>query len=103
MGSFPRGIKLARDSTLVMDELDTFGQEWQVLDSEQNLFHNIAGPQHPVRCEIPTYSEMRRRLGESTVTIKQAQKACANVNKEVVDLCVFDVMATSNKLIVGSY
>ena len=74
-----------------------------MLDLEQNLFHNIAGPQHPVRCEISTYLEMRRRLGESTVTIKQAQTACANVNKEVVDLCVFDVMATSNKLIVGSY
>lgn len=101
MGSFPQGTKLARDSTSVIDKLDTFGQEWQVLDSEQNLFHNIAGPQHPARCKIPAYSEMRRRLGESTVTVKQAQKACANVNKDVMDLCVFDVMATSDELVVG--
>ena len=70
-----------------------------MLDLEKNLFHNISGPQHPVRCEIPTYSEMRRHLEKSTVTIKQAQKLCANLNKEVVDLCVFNVMATSNKLI----
>jgi len=103
MGSFPRGIKLARDNTSVVDEVDAFGQEWQVLASERNLFHNIAGPQHPNHCEIPSHSEMRRRLGDSVVTTEQAKKACANVNMDVVDLCVFDVMVTNDELTVGAY
>jgi len=103
MGSFPRGIKVARDNISVVDEVDAFGQEWQVLASEKNLFHNIAGPQHPARCEIPSHSEMRRRLGDSSVTTKQAKKACANVNADVMDLCVFDVMATNDELAVGAY
>jgi len=103
MGSFPEGLKLARDNTSVIDELDAFGQEWQVLASEPNLFHNIEGPQHPIGCEIPRHSEMRRRLGESTITIEEARKACANLNVDVMDLCVFDVMATGNESIVGAY
>jgi hypothetical protein len=103
MGSFPEGLKLARDNTSVIDELDVFGQEWQVLASEPKLFHNIEGPQHPIGCEIPRYSEMRRRLGESTTTIEEARKACANLNVDVMDLCVFDVMATGDESIVGAY
>jgi len=103
MGSFPQGIKLARDNVSIMDNLNSFGQEWQVLASELKLFHSIEGPQHPDSCEIPTNSEMRRRLEESTVTIKEATKACANVKADVMDLCVFDVMATSDKSSAGAY
>jgi len=103
MGSFPEGLKLARDNTSIIDDLDVFGQEWQVLASEPKLFHNIEGPQHPIGCEIPTNMEMRRRLGESTVTIEEAKKACANVNADVTDLCVFDIMATGDESMVGAY
>jgi len=103
MGSFPEGLKLARDNTSVIDDLDVFGQEWQVLASEPKLFRNIEGPQHPIGCEIPTHSEMRRRLGESAVTIQEAKKACANMNTDVMDLCVFDIMATGDESIVGAY
>jgi hypothetical protein len=103
LGSFPRGTKVARDNISVVDEVDAFGQEWQVLASEKNLFHNIAGPQHPARCEIPSHLEMRRRLGDSIVTSEQAEKACANVNADMMNLCVFDVMATNDVLAVGAY
>ena len=103
MGSFPEGLKLARDKTSVIDDLDDFGKEWQVLTSEPKLFKNIEGPQHPTICEIPTHLEMRRRLGESAVTTQEAKKACANVNADVMDLCAFDVMATGDKSTVGAY
>merc|ERR1719162_2608739 len=103
MGSFPEGIKLARDNTSVINDLDIFGPEWQVLSSEQNLFRYKSGPQHPVRCEIPTQSEMRRRLIESNITVKQAKKACDTVSVELMDMCVFDVMATNDAFTAGAY
>jgi len=103
MGSFPAGVKLARDSSTKVEDVNTFGQEWQVLDSEPNLFHNIKSPQHPLKCEIPSHVEMRRRLGESKITTNQAEKACANVNEAERDLCVFDVMATNDEITAGAY
>lgn len=102
-GSFPKGTKLARDNISVLDDVDAFGQEWQVLASEKNLFHDIVGPQHPEHCEIPSHVEMRRRLLESIVTVERAEKACANVDKDAMDLCVFDVMATNDELTAGAY
>jgi len=103
MGSFPAGVKLARDSSTKVEDVNTFGQEWQVLDSEPNLFHNIKSPQHPLKCEIPSHVEMRRRLGESKITTNQAEKACANVNEAERDLCIFDVMATNDEITAGAY
>jgi len=103
MGSFPSGLKLARDNTSVIDDLDIFGEEWQVLSSEPKLFHNIEGPQHPNRCQVPSKTEMRRRLAKSTVTLEDAKKACANMNNDMMDLCVFDVIATGDESIVGVY
>merc|ERR1712176_1460167 len=88
MGSFPDGIKLARDNISIIDSFDSFGQEWQVLSSEPKLFHNIEGPQHPNSCDIPTNSEMRRRLEESIITIEEATEACANAKSDVMDLCM---------------
>jgi len=103
MGSFPKGIRLARDSITVLDNLNNFGQEWQVLASEPKLFHDIQGPQQPTRCEIPTNSEMRRRLEHGTITLQDAKKMCAHVSEDVTDFCIFDVMATSDKSTVGAY
>jgi len=103
MGSYPAGMKLARDNTTTIDDLNKFGQEWQVLSSEPKLFQKMKHPQFPERCEIPSNSEMRRRLVESKVSLKDAKKECANVRKDVVDLCVFDVMATNDKSTVGAY
>jgi len=35
---------------------------------------------------------MRRSLGKSQITLSDAKKAFADVNKDVVDLCVFDAL-----------
>jgi len=102
MGSFPEGRKIGRENRIIED-INIFGQEWQVLSSEQNLFHDIEGPQHPQHCEIPSSKEMRRRLAESLVTVEEAEKACTGVGVEDKELCIFDVMATNDQSSAGAY
>merc|ERR1719491_470143 len=82
---------------------NAFGQEWQVLSTEQNLFHNIEGPQHPQQCDIPSNAEMRRHLSESLVTVEEAERACIGVDSEDKELCVFDVLATNDQSSAGAY
>lgn len=103
MGSFQTGERLGRDGSNKVADLNEFGSEWQVGDSEPKLFHNTEGPQFPTKCEIPTSAEMRRRLGESKVTLEEAKNACVGANKDEVELCIFDVLATGNKSTSGAY
>jgi len=102
MGSFPAGTKIGRGNSIV-DDINVFGQEWQVLSSEQNLFHEIEGPQHPQQCEIPSSKEMRRRLAASIVTVADAEKACIGAGQKDKELCIFDVMATNDESSAGAY
>jgi len=102
MGSFPEGRKIGRENRIIED-INIFGQEWQVLSSEQNLFHDIEGPQHPQHCEIPSSTEMRRRLAESLMTVEEAEKACIGASLEDKELCIFDVMATNDQSSAGAY
>jgi len=103
MGSFPAGAMVARDGKTVFDDSDEFGQEWQVLDSESQLFaqRGTVGPND--MCSSPSNVEMRRRLQASVVTLKEAEIACDSVNKQMKDLCIFDVMATDDKSSSGAY
>jgi len=103
LGSFSGGLKLARDGTTIIKDLNEYGKEWQVRNSEPQLFHSIEGPQYPTKCVIPSSEEMRRRLGESELTMNEAKKACDNVNEAERDLCIFDVLATSDKFTAGAY
>lgn len=80
MGSYPSGLKLARDNSTSFEDINDFGQEWQVLPGEPKLFHNIEGNQAPMKCVLPTSTT--RRLGESSITLEEAQRACALVEEE---------------------
>ena len=105
MGSYPRGEMIARDGS-VMNDHTQFGQNWQVLESEPKLFHNEEGVQHPLGCKMPdreSSEKRRRRLGESMVSEKDARLACARAREEDKDACIFDVMATNDKGLAGSY
>jgi len=102
MGSFPEGTKVGRENSIIED-INVFGQEWQVLSSEQNLFHDIEGPQHPQHCEIPSSKEMRRHLAASLVTVEDAEKACIRAGLKDKELCIFDVMATNDESSAGAY
>jgi len=103
MGSFPAGEKLARDNKTILSDVNEFGQEWQVNGDEAKLFHEAKGPQFPQKCEIPSSLEMRRRLEASKITVEEAEIACAHVESHLKDLCMFDVMATSDESVSGAY
>lgn len=105
MGSFPGGVHYARDNSTVLDDVNVMGQEWQVLSDERKLFHNLAGPQHPAKCSMPTETETsrKRRLGEAGITLEDAERACARVDAANRNACIFDVLATNDKDMAGSY
>jgi len=105
MGSYPDGKSIGRvNSKSLMDDRNVFGQEWQVLASDPKIFHSIEGPQYPSRCELPSKNSLRRRLAESEIPRAEAEILCSNISKiEEHDLCVFDVMATSDKSTVNAY
>merc|ERR1712228_1111335 len=48
MGTFGKDSKkMARDNSTIIEDTLKFGQEWQVQVNEEQLFHNIEGPQAP--------------------------------------------------------
>lgn len=104
LGSYPSGSKLGRDGMTVIDDNNAFGLEWQVLPEEAKLFHNLEGAQAPEQCVMPDVSKARRRLRESTISLEDAQLACARVTYGVEqDACIFDVLATNDKSMAGAY
>jgi hypothetical protein len=107
MGDFAFGRMVARDGKTVVTEPNTFGQEWQVLETEPSLFQSLRLPQHPLECTLPPpvkASQLRRRLLKSPVDENAAEKACAHWG-EGKDDCVFDVLTTGDleMAMVGAY
>jgi len=106
MGSYPHGEFIGRDGNTVFTDMNAFGQEWQIRENEPKLFHSIDGPQHPTKCIMPSEvskEEKRRRLGQSMITREDAEIACARVNANSRDSCIFDVLATNDLDMAGSY
>lgn len=103
LGSYGSGDMIARDGKTVLSDANEFGENWQVVPSDGILFHNKEGPQSPEKCEIPLASNIRRRLAESIISEEDAKIACARVDPSDFDICVFDVMATGAKDVVGIY
>jgi len=103
LGSFGEGEKYARDSLTVMEDVNEFGQEWQVRADEDKLFHNSEGPQAPDKCEVPSSQALRRRLLDSTMTVEDAHAACFGVHLEDFGNCLFDVLTTNDVEIAGAY
>jgi hypothetical protein len=94
MGAFNDGKFIGRDGTTVFADPLAFGQEWQVLASEPQLFQ-MPSAHVGKTCVPPTITEEgRRRLGEGDVAKEAAEKACAEHGEgEIFDMCVFDVLA----------
>jgi hypothetical protein len=121
-GSFPDGegltgstsstALLGRDGkTSFSGHYNSFAEEWQVLDTEQNLFQQPRGPQHPEGCiydvdsmttmmqhqKTSSTTSIRRRLMDDAreeVTMEQASEVCANVKRQ--EFCIMDVMAMAD-------
>ncbi|CAB9523311.1 unknown protein [Seminavis robusta] len=92
MGKFGDGALLARDGTTVIGDHNLFGQEWQVLASEPQLFQT-SSQFLGKRCVPPATTKGRRRLGV-TISKDAAEKACDHhKDMKMQDMCVFDVIA----------
>ncbi|KAL3939185.1 MAG: hypothetical protein SGBAC_006043 [Bacillariaceae sp.] len=106
LGDYFTGKTLARDGMTVLHDFEELGDEWQVLPSEPKLFREVGQPQYPELCIHPEdpQGERRRRLAESNISMEQAEEACATL-KDPLDLkdCVYDVLATQDKDIVGAF
>lgn len=107
LGDFMTGETLARDGHTVLDDFGVLGNEWQVLPSEGKLFHAVSEPQYPQPCVMPEdpRGDRRRRLGESEISMEEAEAACSKVAKNILDVkdCVYDVLATQDLDMVGAF
>lgn len=104
LGSFPEGKMVGRDKSTILNDANEFGLEWQVLGSEPMLFHSVGAVKPPMTCTMPNRQKSeKRRLGESSISVNDATLACARVDEGNRDACIFDVLATNDKGMAGSY
>jgi hypothetical protein len=104
LGSFDHlGKRLARDGVTPINDTNEFGQEWQVAESDPQLFHSNVGAVVGDKCVMPpAYSpeqaaRIKRRLRASKMTEEDAEKACDHLqDPEEIKACVFDVIATQD-------
>jgi hypothetical protein len=103
LGGDPREGKslIARDGiTDLSGHWNTYGEEWQVNDSDSKLFQdNERHPQYPEGClydaaETKPHYRHRRLLDQ--VTLESATDACSHVHNEMKEFCIFDTMATGD-------
>ena len=93
------------------DEWNSFGEEWQVRDTEPKLFLDNRMPQFPTGCRydasghttpnLRSRSRSRhRRLTEvnsnEVVTREMAMEACSNASGKKKDFCIGDVMVSGD-------
>lgn len=103
MGEYSTGRPLARDGMTLMSldnsDVNSFGQEWQVLDTDVRLFDNIErAPQFPAQCVLPNLgASASRRLGEGQVSQEAATLACAHLaTQKEQELCQYDVLMSGD-------
>jgi len=107
LGHFKTGMTYARDQKTVLNDFNELGNEWQVLPADDMFFHDISYPQFPQRCILPEdpRGEQRRRLGEGTISVEEAEAACAKSLIDSLDIkdCVYDILATQDLDMVGAF
>jgi len=106
LGDFKTGKTLGRDGVTVINDFTELGDEWQVLPAEPKLFHEVSHPQFPELCIKPEdpRGERKRRLAESTISVEQAEAACAPLKDPLsIKDCVYDILATQDLDMVGAF
>ena len=99
-GDYNTGDLLARDGLTKMDhDTDAFGQEWQVRDSDPQLFRELDFPQWPEhKCIMPVAEEkqsledLKEKHDESF--LREAEVACSHASMHDHQYCMYDVLAT---------
>lgn len=106
LGIHSKDGMVGRDREAVFDDVNQFGQEWQVNDTERMLFHTIRAPQYPEQCLLPNQAQSSRRLRARNDKGRQldAEKACADVqDKDMYNFCLDDVMLTGDVGLAHNY
>ena len=106
LGSYQAGTNLARDGKTVIEDADEFGQEWQVRDTDPQLFHTLDGPQYPAKCNMPkklTAAQRHLRAMTKKVSEDDAKKACATASPSKMQNCIADVFGSDNLDMAGIY
>lgn len=111
LGHYPDGKRVGRDGVSLIQDVQAFGQEWQVLEEEPKLFQSYEGVvQAPTKCTMPTELEgessnlRKRRLGEAFLSTDDIDNACAHVKDPVErQACRFDVMVTNDVGMAGAF
>lgn len=105
MGSY-KGTLFGRDGVTNMEnDINAFGQEWQVTDKEPMLFQKARAPQFPRKCVLPGPRSANQRRLEEIVQEASAEAACAYLMQERsrFDNCVVDVMAFGDVEVAKTY
>lgn len=104
LGRFPDGERVGRDGETPINDVNDFGQEWQVQSAEPKLFHTYddawvvpAGQ----TCTMPDSSAAKQKLRQRRladgIPTEEAEKACAHLSSEDDrTACVFDIIATQD-------
>ena len=104
LGRFPDGKRVARDGETFIEDVNAFGQEWQVTTEEPKLFHSYgdawvvpAGEKCAMPEESTAKSMLRQRRLANGMPTEDAEKACAHLADEMDrKACIFDVIATQD-------
>lgn len=92
---------LSREGVDLYGYWNSYAEDWQVRSDEPRLFQDKnRSPQFPDSCVYKSKKKKqnlrRRLLIDNRVNIEDATRACADVNKQMRDFCIFDVMARSD-------
>lgn len=105
MGEFGTGRLLARDGRTVLQDINAFGQVWQVKAEEPKLFRTDRAPQAPhEKCRLPRASA-GADTKENKLLWQAATKACHEHAHQNMDACIADILATGDLEVVenGEY
>jgi len=104
LGRFPDGKRVGRDGETLIEDVNAFGQEWQVLAEEPQLFHSYhaewivpAGQ----KCAMPentiAKTKLRQRRLRSGLSTAVVEKACSHLESaDDRKACEYDVTATQD-------
>jgi len=111
MGTYPHSGhgRVARDGTTVVQDVNEFGQEWQVRPSiDGKLFQNDRFPQFPQQCtpasEAHASNQRKLRAGtsEEQALSEAAHAVCDHISDSGMHKnCIFDVMTTGDATIAA--
>jgi hypothetical protein len=101
LGNIDSGFLVDRKGEWMFD-MEEFGNEWQVRDTEPKLFNEIRHPQYPYRCAMPLVEDVDRRLASiEHVPVQEAEDLCQDTGRYFHE-CVQDMRLTGN-LDTGKY